>query len=61
VAGQVGALCATYTLEQVGTQNHRYTIPEFINRFRTRFDDDGLLDSLLQTVASTSGSDAAAS
>jgi adenosine kinase len=61
VAGQVGALCATYTLEQIGTQNHRYALPEFINRFRTRFDDDGLLDSLLQPIASTSASDVAAS
>jgi|FLYN01.1.fsa_nt_gi adenosine kinase len=48
LAGQVGALCATYTLEHVGTQNHRYTIPEFIARFRTRFQDEGLLDTLLQ-------------
>src|SRR5262245_38859541 len=29
LAGQVGALCATYTLEQIGTQNHQFTIPEF--------------------------------
>jgi adenosine kinase len=48
LAGQIGSLCATYVLEHVGTQNHRYTIPEFIARFRTQFDDEGLLDSLLQ-------------
>jgi adenosine kinase len=48
LAGQVGALCATYTLEQTGTQNHRFTIPEFVARFRTRFDDAGLLDTLMQ-------------
>jgi adenosine kinase len=48
LAGQVGALCATYTLEQLGTQNHRFTIPEFIARFRSRFDDEGLLTTLLQ-------------
>lgn len=47
LAGEVGALCATYVLEQVGTQNHHFTIPEFIERFRTRFDDEGLLDELL--------------
>jgi adenosine kinase len=49
LAGEVGALCAAYVLEQVGTQNHRYTIPEFIARFRTHFDDAGLLDSLIQS------------
>jgi adenosine kinase len=48
LAGQVGALCATYVLEQTGTQNHRYTLPEFIARFRSHFDDEGLLDSLIQ-------------
>jgi adenosine kinase len=49
LAGQVGALCATYALEHVGTQNHRYTTAEFVERFRARFDDKGVLDSLLQT------------
>jgi adenosine kinase len=50
LAGQVGALCATYVLENVGTQNHRFTITEFIQRFRTHFDDEGLLDTLLHAV-----------
>lgn len=49
VSGTVGALCATYVLEQVGTQSHRFTIPEFIARYRRHFDDQGLLDGLLQT------------
>lgn len=48
LAGEVGALCATYVLEQVGTQSHHFTIPEFIERFRTRFDDEGRLDELMQ-------------
>lgn len=47
LSAQVGALAATYVLENVGTQSHRYTLPEFVARFRTRFDDQGLLDSLL--------------
>lgn len=57
LAGQVGALCATYVLEQVGTQNHRYTLPEFVTRFRTHFDDEGLLDTLfeVQNPAATGG------
>ncbi len=47
LAAQMGALCATYVLEQVGTQNHHFTRREFVERFRTRFDDKGLLDKLL--------------
>lgn len=53
LAGEVGALCATYALEFVGTQNHRYTSNEFITRFRSQFNDDGILDSLLQPVSSS--------
>lgn len=49
MCGQVGSLCATYVLEQVGTQNHSYTLPEFIARFRTLYDDKGLLDRLFTT------------
>lgn len=45
---EMGSLCATYTLENVGTQNHHFTIQEFIERFRTEWDDEGLLDSLLE-------------
>jgi adenosine kinase len=47
LAGQVGALCAAYALEHVGTQNHRFTPAAFVERFRKQFDDEGLLDSLL--------------
>ncbi len=47
LCGRVGALCAAYVLEQVGTQSHRFTPQEFVTRFRTVFDDHGQLDSLL--------------
>ncbi|MEP7286893.1 MAG: carbohydrate kinase family protein [Chloroflexota bacterium] len=47
VSGEVAALCATYTLENVGTQTHHYTPDEFVTRFRTAFDDKGALDTLL--------------
>lgn len=47
ICGLVGGLCATYALEQTGTQNHRYTPAEFIARFRQHFDDGGILDDLL--------------
>jgi adenosine kinase len=50
LAGEVGALCATYALEHVGTQNHRYNPQEFIERFRAQYDDAGVLDSLLAPV-----------
>ncbi|MBC8100408.1 MAG: carbohydrate kinase family protein [Armatimonadetes bacterium] len=44
----VGSLCATYVLEQVGTQNHHFELPTFVARFREQFDDEGVLDELLQ-------------
>ncbi len=47
ICGRVGALAATYALEQVGTQNHRYTRQEFVNRFRQHFDDGGVLETML--------------
>ena len=52
LAGQVGALCATYVLEQVGTQSHRFSLPDFVARFRENFDDAGQLDVLLQAESS---------
>jgi adenosine kinase len=48
--GMVGNLCATYALEQVGTQNHRFSLPDFVERFRQHADDQGRLDELLQPV-----------
>ncbi len=43
----VGSLCATYVLEQVGTQSHTFELPAFVSRFREYFDDEGVLDELL--------------
>ena len=45
--GGMGALAATYVLEQRGTQNHHYTPAEFVARYRQHFDDQGVLDALL--------------
>ncbi len=39
VTGRLGALAATYCLEQVGTMNHRYTVAEFVARYRECFGD----------------------
>jgi len=47
VAGRMGALAATYVLEQIGTQNHYFTPAEFVARYREHFDDEGALDVLL--------------
>lgn len=47
IAGRMGALSATYVLEQLGTQKHHYTPQEFVNRYRQQFDDEGALDILL--------------
>ena len=45
--GRMGALAATYCLEQQGPQGHTYTPAEFITRFRENFDDGGKLDQLM--------------
>jgi len=46
LAGKIGALAATYTLEHPGPQSHHYTPAEFVARFREHFDDAGILDQL---------------
>jgi hypothetical protein len=53
VAGRCGSLCAAYALEQVGTQSHRYTPQKFVTRYRTAFDDQGVLDALMDQKATT--------
>jgi adenosine kinase len=45
--GQMGALAATYCLENRGTQNHSYTLKEFVQRYRQNFNDKGILDILI--------------
>ena len=45
---QMGALAATYCLEQHGPQGHFYTLPQFISRFRNHFDDHGQLNYLVK-------------
>jgi adenosine kinase len=46
IAGRMGALAATYVIENEGTQNHNFTPAAFVARFREHFDDDGALDIL---------------
>ena len=47
VNGRMGALAATYCLEQKGPQGHFFTPQEFVARYRQNFDDQGILDKLV--------------
>jgi adenosine kinase len=44
ITGKMGSLAATYALEEYGTQNHRYTLEEFRDRFYQVFGDKLPLD-----------------
>ncbi len=44
---QMGNLAAVYCLENNGPQGHVYTTRQFIERFRTFYDDQGVLDALV--------------
>jgi adenosine kinase len=46
--GKMGALSATYCLEQRGPQGHTYSAAEFAARYRRSFDDHGKLNVLLK-------------
>jgi adenosine kinase len=48
VTGRLGALAATYCLEQVGTMAQFYTLPEFAVRYRENFGDAPELEDLLK-------------
>jgi adenosine kinase len=50
ICGKMGAVAATYCLESKGTQEHRFTPAEFVARYRTHFEDGGILDTLLTNV-----------
>jgi adenosine kinase len=47
LSAQMGSLSATYAIEHVGTQSHHFTPAEFVARFRTQYDDNGVLNRLL--------------
>ena len=46
--GRMGALAATYCIENRGTQNHSYTINEFVQRYRSYFNEPAALEVLLK-------------
>ncbi|MBA3532497.1 MAG: carbohydrate kinase family protein [Ardenticatenales bacterium] len=48
-AAQIGALAATYCLESVGTQGHRYTPEAFISRFEKCYGNSTRVRDILKT------------
>jgi adenosine kinase len=53
--GRVASLCAAYVIEQVGTQNHKFNISQFVARYRQLWDDQGALDKLTARGAAAKG------
>ncbi len=47
--GRIGSLAATYVLEEHGTQNHHYTLSEFVARYRENFGPTAELESGLDS------------
>jgi adenosine kinase len=50
VVGRLGALTAVYAIEKTGTQNHFYTLTEFVERYRANFGHSDEVESLLEAV-----------
>lgn len=44
--GRIGALAAAYVLEEAGTQNHKYTLDDFAERYRENFGDGPEVEDL---------------
>lgn len=53
MTGRMAALAATYALEHVGPQNHRYSLAEFVARFRRVFGEAPELADLLHAEGRT--------
>lgn len=54
VAGRMGSLAATYVLEEHGTQNHAYTLEQFVWRFREVFGPRPEVEALLESAEGSS-------
>lgn len=48
LCSKMGALTATYVLEAIGPQEHRFTPQEFVDRYATWYKDAHLLDVLVK-------------
>jgi adenosine kinase len=46
VCGRVGSLCATYALEHIGPIEHKFTLNEFIARYKENFGSEPALEML---------------
>ncbi|GIV89945.1 MAG: ribokinase [Chloroflexus sp.] len=44
MTGRIAALCAAYAIEERGCQEHRFTLPQFVARYRAAFGRDLPLD-----------------
>jgi adenosine kinase len=53
ITGRLGALAATYCLEQIGTMNHHFTLPQFEARYRENFGDAPELEDLIRVERSS--------
>lgn len=51
VCGRVGALCSAYALENMGTTAHRFTVPEFVERYEQAFGPEPELAGLTRQAA----------
>jgi adenosine kinase len=51
--GRMGALAATFCLEQRGPQGHSFTPEEFVARYRKYFNDHSKLDQLIDRFEKT--------
>ena len=49
VVGRIASLSAVYAIEQAGTQQHHYTLPAFVERYRQNFGRSPEIDVLLET------------
>ncbi len=47
ICGRMGALSATYCIEEVGTQNHKFTRAEFLARYEKAFGKDPIVEKIL--------------
>jgi len=45
---RMGTLAATYCLENQGTQNHHFTVEEFVARYRENYGNGSILNELLK-------------
>jgi adenosine kinase len=51
IAGRMGALCGTYALEHMGTQNHVFSIAQFVERYEVAFGREAALAPLMESVS----------